>query len=69
MKKIVVVKKENFFFQAKLHENASHDAAQCGNDFMEALAELKLLDYNLEKSCYVVMSGKKARSKVNKKLD
>ena len=36
---------------------------------METLAETKLLDCNLEKSCYVVMGSKKARCEVNKKLD
>ena len=52
---------------ARLAENV--DTAQWGNDCMEVLAETKLLDYNLEKSCYVVMGSKKARSEVNKKLD
>ena len=44
------------------------ESAQCGNDKMEVLAETKLLDYNLEKSCFVVIGSKKACREVNKKL-
>ena len=35
--------------------------AQAGNDKMESLAESKLLDYNLEKSCFILMGERKAR--------
>ena len=45
------------------------DSAQSGNYKMEVLAETKLLDYNVEKSCFVVMGSRKAKSEVNKELD
>ena len=38
--------------------------AQAGNDKMESLAESKLLDYNLEKSCFILVGKKNAREKL-----
>ena len=45
------------------------EAAQMGNDKMEAVAETKLLDYNLDKSCYIVIGGKIARELIEEKID
>ena len=42
----------------------SIDDAQAGNDRMESLAETKLLDYNLEKSCFVLIGSRKARQEL-----
>ena len=39
-------------------------SAQMGNDRMEALAETKLLDYNMDKTCYIVTGKEKERKKV-----
>ena len=39
-----------------------------GIDKMEALAETKLLDYSLEKYCFVVMGNKKSKLKMEKQL-
>jgi hypothetical protein len=39
-----------------------------GNDRMENMAETKLLDYNLEKSCFIVIGDEKSRQKINDKL-
>ena len=36
-------------------------SAQMGNDKMEALAETKLLDYNMDKTCYIVVGKDKER--------
>ena len=35
---------------------------------MEALAETKLLNYNLEKSCFIVLGNKKSRKEVEEQL-
>ena len=35
--------------------------AQMGNDKMEAVAETKLLDYNMDKSCYIIIGKGKER--------
>ena len=43
------------------------ESAQVGNDRMESVAETKLLDYNLQKSCYVVIGKKKERLEIEKK--
>ena len=45
------------------------ESAQIGNDKMEALAETKLLDYNLEKSCFIVIGSKKTRQVMEDNLD
>ena len=39
---------------------SSWEAAQAGNKMIEAVMESKLLDLNLEKSCYIVIGDKKA---------
>ena len=38
------------------------------NGKMEAMAESKLLDYNLDKSCFIIIGKIKARSEMQKQL-
>ena len=42
--------------------------AQAGNSRMETLSETKLLNYNLEKSCFLVLGKKKAKEEVQSQL-
>ena len=42
-------------------------AAQIGNDKMEAMAEIKLLDFNMDKLCLIAMGRKKARTDLEEK--
>ena len=42
---------------------------QMGNTRMEDLAETKLLDYNLHKSCFVVIGRKKSRQEIQVQLE
>ena len=44
------------------------DSAQMGNDRMENMAETKLLNFNVEKSCYIVIGNKKTRKEMKDKL-
>ena len=44
------------------------ESAQMGNDKMEAMAESKLLDYNLDKSCFIIIGKIKARLEMQKQL-
>ena len=44
------------------------ESAQMGNDKMETLAETKLLNYNMDKSCYMVIGKLKARNEMQKQL-
>jgi hypothetical protein len=44
------------------------ESVQMGNNKMEALAETKLLNYNLEKSCFIVIGKKKPRQKMEEQL-
>ena len=44
------------------------ESAQIGNDKMETMAETKLLDFNLDKSCFLVMGGKRPRQEIEDKL-
>ena len=48
----------------------AHDieSAQMGNDKMETMAETKLLDFNLDKSCFIVVGNKKKRQEIQDKL-
>ena len=39
-----------------------------GINKMEAMAETKLLNFNLEKSCFIVFGNKKSRKEINEKL-
>ena len=39
-------------------------SAQAGNNKMEAMAETKLLDFNLDKSCFIIIGKTKARQKL-----
>ena len=39
-------------------------SAQMGNDKLEAMAETKLLDYNLDKSCIIIMGKANVRAKL-----
>ena len=58
-----------FLFQDDVCRLASDVAsAQYGNDMMECVAETKLLDYNLEKSCFLTIGKKKRRLEVKKQL-
>ena len=43
-------------------------SAQIGNVKMEAMAETKLLDFNMDKSCLIAIGRKKARTALEKKL-
>jgi hypothetical protein len=44
-------------------------SAQMGNDRMEAMAETKLLDFNMDKSCLIIIGKKSARSKLKKEVE
>jgi len=44
-------------------------SAQAGNAKMEVVAETKLLDYNHEKSGFLIIGGKKSKQKMQKELD
>ena len=44
------------------------ESTQSGNDLMEAMAESKLLDFNLEKSCFIVFGSKKERAEIQESL-
>ena len=44
------------------------ESAQMGNDKMEAMAESKLLNYNLDKSCFIIVGKIKARLEMQKQL-
>ena len=45
------------------------ESVQMGNTRMEALAETNLLDYNLDKSCFVVIGRKKSRPEIQVQLE
>ena len=40
-----------------------------GNNKMEAMVESKLLNYNLDKSCFIVMGNKKTRQAIRSQLE
>ena len=42
--------------------------AQKGNNILESALETKLLDFNLDKSCYLIMGNKSARKTLEKQL-
>ena len=44
------------------------ETTQMGNNKMEVMAETKLLNYNLEKSCYIVFGTKSVRNDMINKL-
>ena len=44
-------------------------SAQIGNTFMDNVMESKLLDFNLDKSCYIVIGSKEAKAEVRKELE
>ena len=44
------------------------ESAQMGNNRMETMAETKLLDFNLDKSCFILMVDKKSRQELEKQL-
>ena len=43
-------------------------AAQSGNKRIEAVMETKLLDFNLDKSCYIIMGSKKRKEEMEIEL-
>ena len=43
-------------------------AAQSGNNIVEAVIETKLLDFNLDKSCYIVMGSRANKTKIDQEL-
>ena len=45
------------------------ESAQIGNDRMEALAETKLLDYNVDKTCYIIVGKEKERKILEEKFN
>ena len=44
------------------------ESVQMGNNKMEAMAESKLLNYNLDKSCFIVMGNKQTRQDIHTQL-
>ena len=44
------------------------EATQMGNNMMDVTAETKLLDFNLERSCYVFFGNKKVRNEMLENL-
>ena len=52
---------------ARLTENVVD--AQAGNDKMETMAETKLLNFNLEKSCYLVLGKKRAKEDIQNQIE
>ena len=54
------IKLQPFLFQDNIsRQSTSVWAVQSGNNKIEAVMETKLLDFNLDKSCYIVMGSKK----------
>ena len=49
--------------------SVDRQAAQAANDKMETMIETKLLDFNLDKSCFIVCGNKKARARLQSELD
>ena len=47
----------------------SPEAAQHGNELINHVMESKLLDFNLDKSVYIVIGGKSVRQSLEKKLE
>ena len=47
----------------------SVEAAQHGNDLVSHVMESKLLDFNLDKSCYLVIGKEKEKEELRKQLD
>ena len=45
------------------------ESAQMGNNKMEAMAETKLLNYNLDKSCFLLVGKEKARNVMQQQLN
>ena len=45
------------------------EAAQIGNYKMESIMESKLLDFNMDKSCYMFVGGNKAQMKMKARLN
>ena len=43
-------------------------SAQIGNEFMDTVMETKLLNFNLDKSCYLVVGEKNAKNKIKEKF-
>ena len=43
-------------------------SAQVGNEFMDNVMETKLLDFNIDKSCYIVIGDKEAKAKIRESL-
>ena len=45
------------------------ESTQMGNNRMETMAETKLLNFNMEKSCFIVFGSKKSRNTIKEKAD
>ena len=43
-------------------------SAQIGNEFMDNVMETKLLDFNLDKSCYIVIGSEEAKAEMKEKF-
>ena len=43
-------------------------SAQIGNEFMDNVMETKLLDFNLDKSCFIVIGSEEANSEMKEKF-
>jgi hypothetical protein len=48
--------------------SASPEAAQAGNQLIEAVIESKLLDLNLDKSCYIVIGAKNTANEIRNEI-
>ena len=43
-------------------------SAQAGNELIDCVMETKLLDFNLDKSCFIIIGGKKAQEDIRESL-
>ena len=43
-------------------------SAQAGNELIDCVMETKLLDFNLDKSCFIIIGGKKAQQDIRESL-
>ena len=63
------IKLQPLLFQDDIsRQSTSFWAAQSGNNKIEAVMETKLLDFILDKSCYIVMGSKKNKLEIETEL-
>ena len=64
------LKLQPLIFQDDISRTAtSVMAAQAGNNIVEAAMETKLLDFNLDKSCYIIMGSNDNKKKIENDLE